>query len=114
MRRIASAEIPQFMKALPPIEGDFFCIEVLRSMGYGVAGYASAEPLPWSEINAYQLATGIKLDTFEAETVRVLSEVWADQVSKSRDWNCEPPYKPQLTVDQQKEHAKWLRKKLRG
>lgn len=83
-------------------------------MGYGEAGYASVEPLSWKEIESYQNATGVRLDTFEAETIRILSEAWCDQVSKSKDWNCEPPYKPQLTVEQQREHAKWLRKKMRG
>ena len=86
----------------------------MRSLGGAVSGYASILPIPWAEISAYQDATGIRLTAWEAETVRILSEHYVDQARVSTDENCSPPYSPELTEAEQREHAKWLRKKLRG
>jgi len=102
------------MKELPEIEGSDFCLSVLRSLGVAVMGYAAIEPLPWTEISAYQSATGVRLTAWEAETVRILSEQYVAQVRASDDENCPAPYTPEMTPAMKKAHAKLLRQKLRG
>lgn len=98
---------------MPEIEGGGFVISVLRSMGNALVGYASIEPLSWCEINAYQSATGVRLTAWEAESVRILSEYYVYQTKNSRDKDCPPPYKPELTLEMKKNHARMLRQRMR-
>ena len=99
---------------MPDIEGSMFCIDVFNTIGRAVMGYASLDPLPWSEINSYQAATGVTLSAWEAETVRFLSDHYVSQSRISQDENCPAPYTPEMTPEMIKAHARMLRQKMRS
>lgn len=113
-RRIHDPKVPEYLKEMPEIEGDFFVINTWRELGRAQPGYMSAEPLSWAEINGWASATGATLSKWELETIRFLSCEYVNQLRLSRDENCPAPYQPALTLEQQKKHAKLLRQKLRG
>lgn len=54
--------------------------------------YRNLSALTFAEIRHWCDLTGAELTPWEAETLRVLSEAYVVQLSKSHDPNAEPPY----------------------
>jgi hypothetical protein len=106
--------VPEYLKEMPDIEGDFFVINIWRELGRAQPGYMSAEPLSWTEIGNWANVTGATLTKWELETVRILSCEYVMQLRLSQDENCPAPYTPELTLAQKKQHAKLLRQRMRN
>lgn len=54
--------------------------------------YRNLAPLDFAEIRHWCDLTGTELTPWESETLRVLSEAYVVQLSKSHDPNAEPPH----------------------
>jgi len=54
--------------------------------------YRNLHPVTFSEIRDWCELTGTKLTPWESETLRVLSEAYVVQLSKSHNPNAEPPH----------------------
>src|SRR5690606_21276191 len=104
--RIKDSSVPEYLKVMPDIEGDLFIINIWRELGRAQSGYMAAEPLSWTEIGNWASSTGASLSKWELETVRILSCEYVSQLRESQDENCPPPYTPELTMAQKKQHAK--------
>lgn len=55
-------------------------------------GIARANPVDWSEIEAYDRMTGCGLTPWEAKTIRKMSLAYVDQSIKSIEPHCLPPH----------------------
>lgn len=53
-----------------------------------------AAPVSWSEINAYSIASGCRLDCWEKEALRNMSEQYCGWLHKGKDNALQSPYNP--------------------
>jgi hypothetical protein len=74
-------------------------LEYLWDVGPVEATAMGIQPVSWSSIAAYQQATGIRLDAWEATQVRMLSLAYLDQHTRSQDANCPAPWTDPDFVD---------------
>ena len=76
---------------MPEVLGFKYLLDYLSDLDYGVSGINGLSSLPYTEIQAYSLATNTKLSHFEATTLKRLSVEYVVQIHK-KDINEEPPY----------------------
>jgi len=96
---------------MPPIVGDFTCINALESMGNAKQGGMSLMPLDPPHIESWMRITGRQLTPWECETVLLLSDSYCHQARISTEDDCKSPYTPEIDP---REHAKEMRKNLRA
>lgn len=58
------------------------------------------EPLTWQEIEAWSRLTQVKLDAWEALTLRTLSDHYRSQLMRSADPKCRAPDQPEQSREQ--------------
>jgi len=75
----------------------------------GVVGSDGQSPLTWSDLNAWN--NFVNLDYYELEIIHSLSVAYADQVYKSRESNCPPPFIP--VTEKRKDIDSQLKKMFR-
>lgn len=76
-------------------------VEYLYEIGPYEVGAMGLQPLSWTQIEAWQRTTGIRLDSWEAQQVRKLSFVYLDQHHKAEEPTCPCPWVDELHVDHQ-------------
>jgi len=69
-----------------------YLLEYLKEVGPAMVNGNFPAPVSWQEIQAWQELTGINLDAFEAQIIRELSCVYAEQYVKSEKIECPPPW----------------------
>lgn len=76
---------------MPPVVYGAHLIEWLWSFGPVTSDGA---PVSWQEINAWQQGTNRALSTWEAETLRKMSEGYAVMQIKAKEEACKAPWNP--------------------
>jgi hypothetical protein len=64
----------------------------LIEIGPLATGGMGPAPLDWSDIANWQSLVGIRLDAWEARTIRKLSREFLDQMTKAKKPECPAPY----------------------
>ncbi len=86
-----------------PDPGDAaYLIEFLMEIGPVNSGQSGPIPVSWSDINAWQQATGTILTGQELVQIRELSKLYCSQYHDSMDRNCPAPYVDPDAVDHNK------------
>jgi hypothetical protein len=76
----------------------------LWDAGPTAPGFMAPTPLAWTELLAWQSATGVDLTPWELRTLRGASAEYLVQAQASEAHDCPPPYAPALPiVDRQKD-----------
>lgn len=83
------ADVPQL--ELPPTGFGQHLVDYLFEVGPSCGG----EPLTYSEVAAWQGITGVRLDAWEAETLRRLSVEYLNERDAAADPERPAPYLPQ-------------------
>lgn len=78
---------------MPPVDLGAYLIEVLFDVGpvqpLGMGGHVAISE---QELLAWQINRGVKLSSWECETVKRLSSVYAGMLVDAREMHCPPPY----------------------
>jgi len=69
-----------------------YLLEYLKEIGPAMVNGSGIAPVNWQEIRAWQKLTGVYLEAFEAQIIRELSCVYAEQYVKSEKIECPPPW----------------------
>ena len=91
----------RYVGALPPMGPMPELIEYLFAAGPVEHSGMGFSPLSWVELLAWQDATGVSLDPFEAQAVRDLSLAYVDQYERGKAATCPPPWIDPEYVDRQ-------------
>jgi hypothetical protein len=67
------------------------------------------EPVSWTELQAWQHATGIELQTWEARALRRLSYDYLDATLEAQSPTCPAPYTEQPSIDNRQAVANAVR-----
>lgn len=81
---------------LPPIS-DPYIVNRLVEIGLTGSTGMGAVPLSWGEIVAWQQATGLHLDPWEARIIRALSAAYIAEMRRAEAETCPPPWRAPLT-----------------
>lgn len=88
---------------LPPIESGEHLISYLIEIGTGKpAGMGGLVAIDHTDIAAWQYNTGIRLNPWEAKTIRELSRAYCAEFSGASDKNAQPPYVAKAEITQEK------------
>lgn len=80
---------------MPSIYGAEHVISLFLDMGYARSG----EPLSCAEVSAWCELSGVKLDSWTATAVSMVSSAYMSQYVKSKRRNCPPPFAPESKKD---------------
>lgn len=85
---------------MPPIPIGGYLIEILFDVGpvqpFAMGGHIAISE---QELLAWQINRSIKLSSWDCETIKRLSSMYAGQLSDAREMHCPPPYVSQLIPD---------------
>lgn len=85
---------------MPDLLGFEYIVEYLFEAGpVGNNGFGP-EPITWIELEAWAKLTQVDLDSWEASTLRKLSEHYSAQLVKSADPKCRPPGQEEQSREQ--------------
>jgi hypothetical protein len=80
---------------MPNIYGGEHVISLFLDMGYARSG----EPLSCAEVSAWCILSGVKLDSWTATAVSMVSSCYMNQYMKSKKRECPAPYSPESKKD---------------
>lgn len=102
----------EYLPPMPPVDAGHHLIGYLMEIGPVLSSGMGVAPLPFSEIEAWQEATGIELHAWEARLIRRLSREYLATSQSSTDLKAPSPWseeKPDVAKT-----AKGLRASLRA
>lgn len=92
--RRAKAEAEEREVFMPHVvdEAPMYLVDTLLEAGPASGGGLGPQPLTWTDLNAWQRATGIELAPWEARLVRRLSAEYLDEHQRAREPTATPPW----------------------
>lgn len=100
--------------AMPPVDAGEHLIDYLFEVGPVQGGGMGPVPLSHTELAAWQDNTGICLSSWEARTLRAMSQQYLSESYRAKDAACPPPWAPEMDDDRRKKVASHIRSLLRG
>jgi hypothetical protein len=95
---------------MPEIKDGKYLLDLLFSIGPAIAGY----PLTFAELQAWQQSNSIKLDGFEANTIRRLSVAYVSEYNAASDPKRPAPFVKQAPQDQIKAAFRSIARSMKG
>ncbi|MBG6222802.1 MULTISPECIES: hypothetical protein [unclassified Janthinobacterium] len=77
---------------MPPVDCGQHLLGYLYEFGPAMAGGMGAVPVTFAEMAAWQLATGVDLEPWEARLLRRLSADYVAESHKASKTDCPPPW----------------------
>ena len=77
---------------LPDVEPFNYIIELLSRIGVAMNSGSGVHAITWQELDAFMRSTSIRLNLWEAETIRKLSAIYANSVMRFDDKNVPAPF----------------------
>lgn len=76
---------------MPEVEIGGYLLEYLSEIGEARPSGNSLTSIDWQEIKAWQMMTGVKISSWDAQMLKHLSGVYVGQYHQAEDPNCPPP-----------------------
>jgi len=86
---------------LPPLDAGGYLVGYLFDVGPGISNGMGYGPVPYSEILAWQQATGIELTAWEGGMLRSLSCAYCNELAAAADPAMAAPATRELETDEQ-------------
>lgn len=77
---------------MPVVRHEAYLTDWLSEAGTVMIGANGFVPLNWQELQAWCQMTGRRLDWWQAETLRKMSEAYANWAARGQQYDAEPPW----------------------
>ena len=87
---------------MPEVIGCWHILDYITELGFVENNGFSPSPLSFSEIESWATLGKINLRIYEVQWIRSLSFSYLDQIKKSADPLCPPPFRPEAIMTPKK------------
>ncbi len=87
--------------AFPDIGEAGYLVDIWHDMGRVTSGGMGPVPLSWSEMQSWQDLTGVVLQPWELQMIRLMSTAYAGQSADAQEADCPAPYNVVESVDRE-------------
>lgn len=109
MTRLQTLQAQDATPDLPALGLASHLVGYLFDAGPVSSGAMGAVPLGWSDLQHWQSATGIELQTWEARALRRLSQEYLSSSTDAQETDCPAPWSNAPTVEQRTHISNALR-----
>lgn len=109
MTRLQTLQAQDATPDLPALGLASHLVGYLFDAGPVSSGSMGAVPLGWSDLQHWQSATGIELQTWEARALRRLSQEYLSSSTDAQETDCPAPWSNAPTIEQRTHISNALR-----
>ena len=91
--RQAHLQSEEIAERFPDVEPFGYLISLLSRIGVAMSSGSGVYGITWQELNSFMISTKTDLTSWEAETIKRLSAVYANGVVKYDNIDCAAPYR---------------------